>query len=51
MTAIEHPPREWAERFFNLQRWTDMPRGGTLQRWKNRNYSRQTFATWFRQFR
>jgi microsomal epoxide hydrolase len=22
------PPREWAERFFNVQRWTDMPRGG-----------------------
>jgi pimeloyl-ACP methyl ester carboxylesterase len=25
---ISHPPREWAERFFNVQRWTDMPRGG-----------------------
>jgi pimeloyl-ACP methyl ester carboxylesterase len=22
------PPREWAERFFNVQRWTEMPRGG-----------------------
>jgi pimeloyl-ACP methyl ester carboxylesterase len=22
------PPREWAERFFNVQRWTKMPRGG-----------------------
>ncbi len=22
------PPREWAERFFNIQRWTEMPRGG-----------------------
>lgn len=21
-------PREWAERFFNVQRWTQMPRGG-----------------------
>lgn len=21
-------PREWAERFFNVQRWTEMPRGG-----------------------
>ena len=21
-------PREWAERFFDVQRWTDMPRGG-----------------------
>ena len=25
---ISHPPREWAARFFNVQRWTDMPRGG-----------------------
>ena len=22
------PPRAWAERFFNVQRWTEMPRGG-----------------------
>jgi pimeloyl-ACP methyl ester carboxylesterase len=22
------PPREWAQRFFNIQRWTEMPRGG-----------------------
>jgi pimeloyl-ACP methyl ester carboxylesterase len=25
---IHPPPREWVERFFNLQRWTEMPRGG-----------------------
>jgi microsomal epoxide hydrolase len=25
---ISKPPREWAERFFNVQRWTEMPRGG-----------------------
>ncbi len=25
---IAHPPREFAERFFNLQRWSEMPRGG-----------------------
>jgi pimeloyl-ACP methyl ester carboxylesterase len=25
---ISQPPREWAERFFNVQRWTRMPRGG-----------------------
>ena len=25
---ISSPPREWAERFFNVQRWTEMPRGG-----------------------
>ena len=25
---ISHPPREWAERFFNVVRWTEMPAGG-----------------------
>ena len=25
---LSSPPREWAERFFNVVRWTEMPRGG-----------------------
>jgi pimeloyl-ACP methyl ester carboxylesterase len=25
---IAPPPREWANRFYNVQRWTEMPRGG-----------------------
>ena len=25
---ISRPPREWGERSFNIQRWTEMPRGG-----------------------
>ncbi len=25
---INHPPREWAERSYNIQHWTEMPRGG-----------------------
>lgn len=25
---LSHPPRQWAERSYNLQRWTQMPRGG-----------------------
>jgi len=25
---LSHPPREWAERFFQIARWTEMPRGG-----------------------
>jgi pimeloyl-ACP methyl ester carboxylesterase len=25
---LSNPPREWAERFFNVQRWTEMPSGG-----------------------
>jgi hypothetical protein len=23
---VSHPPREWAERFFNVQRWTETSR-------------------------
>jgi pimeloyl-ACP methyl ester carboxylesterase len=25
---LTHPPRDWAERFFNVQRWTEFPKGG-----------------------
>jgi pimeloyl-ACP methyl ester carboxylesterase len=25
---LSHPPREWGERGYNVQRWTEMPRGG-----------------------
>ena len=25
---LTHPPREWAARFFDVQRWTEVPRGG-----------------------
>jgi len=25
---LSHPPRVWAERFFNVQRWTEFARGG-----------------------
>jgi microsomal epoxide hydrolase len=25
---VSHPPRAWAERFFRVERWTQMPRGG-----------------------
>ena len=25
---ISSPPREWCERSYNVQRWTEMPRGG-----------------------
>lgn len=27
-TGEPTPPREWAERLYDVQRWTDMPRGG-----------------------
>jgi pimeloyl-ACP methyl ester carboxylesterase len=25
---LVNAPREWAERFFNVKRWSEMPRGG-----------------------
>lgn len=25
---LTYPPRQWAEKYYNLQQWTDMPRGG-----------------------
>jgi microsomal epoxide hydrolase len=25
---LSRPPREWAQRFYNVQRWTEMPHGG-----------------------
>jgi|SRR5262252_2939137 len=25
---LSSPPRQWAERFFNVERWTELPRGG-----------------------
>jgi len=25
---LTHPPKEWAQRFFGVARWTEMPRGG-----------------------
>ncbi|HOZ96423.1 MAG TPA: hypothetical protein PLS07_04775 [Niabella sp.] len=27
-------PREWAERFYNVQRWTVMKRGGHFSEWE-----------------
>lgn len=26
--AVDHPPREWAERTYNVQHWTELPSGG-----------------------
>jgi hypothetical protein len=31
------PPRSYAEKTYNIVRWTDMLKGGTSQRWKSRN--------------
>ncbi len=48
---ISHPPREWAERFFNVQRWTEMPRGGHFAAMEEPQLLAEDLRTWFRQFR
>jgi pimeloyl-ACP methyl ester carboxylesterase len=48
---ISQPPREWAERFFNVQRWTEMPRGGHFAAMEEPELLAQDIRTWFRSFR
>ena len=48
---ISHPPREWAERFFNVQRWTEMPRGGHFAAMEEPELVAADLRDWFRQFR
>lgn len=48
---ISHPPREWAERFFNVQRWTEMPRGGHFAAMEEPELLAKDLRTWFRAFR
>jgi pimeloyl-ACP methyl ester carboxylesterase len=48
---ISHPPREWAERFFNVQRWTKMPRGGHFAAMEEPELLAEDLRTWFRAFR
>jgi microsomal epoxide hydrolase len=48
---ISHPPREWAERFFNVQRWTAMPRGGHFGAFEEPELLAEDIRAWFRGFR
>jgi pimeloyl-ACP methyl ester carboxylesterase len=48
---IGHPPREWAERFFNIRRWTEMPRGGHFAAMEEPELLAADLREWFRQFR
>jgi pimeloyl-ACP methyl ester carboxylesterase len=48
---ISHPPREWAERFFNVQRWTEMARGGHFAPMDEPELFAEDIRTWFRAFR
>jgi pimeloyl-ACP methyl ester carboxylesterase len=48
---ISRPPREWAERFFNVQRWTEMPRGGHFAAMEEPELLVEDIRAWFRAFR
>ena len=48
---IGRPPREWAERFFNVQRWTEMPRGGHFAAMEEPELLVEDMRGWFRPFR
>jgi pimeloyl-ACP methyl ester carboxylesterase len=45
------PPREWAERFFNIQRWTEMPRGGHFAAMEEPQLLAEDIRTFFRPLR
>ena len=48
---ISHPPQEWAQRFFNVQRWTEMPRGGHFAAMEEPELLAEDIRIWFRAFR
>jgi len=48
---ISHPPREWAERFFNVQRWTEMARGGHFAAMEEPQLLAEDIRAWFGMFR
>lgn len=48
---ISNPPREWAQRFFNVQRWTQMPRGGHFAAMEEPELLVEDLRAWFRNFR
>jgi pimeloyl-ACP methyl ester carboxylesterase len=48
---ISHPPREWAERYFDVRRWTKMPRGGHFAALEEPELLAEDLRTWFRDFR
>jgi pimeloyl-ACP methyl ester carboxylesterase len=48
---LPFPPREWIERGYNIQQWTDMPRGGHFAAAEEPELLAQDIRTFFRQFR
>jgi pimeloyl-ACP methyl ester carboxylesterase len=48
---LPFPPREWIERGYNLQHWTDMPRGGHFAAAEEPELLAEDIRAFFRQFR
>jgi len=48
---ISSPPREWAARFFDVQRWTEMSRGGHFAALEEPQLLAEDLRAWFRRFR
>ena len=48
---ISRPPREWAERFFNLRQWSEMPRGGHFAAFEQPELLAQDIRAFFRPLR
>jgi microsomal epoxide hydrolase len=48
---VAQPPRKWAERFFNVQRWTQMPRGGHFAAMEQPDLLAEDLRAFFRSFR
>ncbi|MEP6492085.1 MAG: epoxide hydrolase [bacterium] len=48
---IGSPPREWAERFYEIQRWVEMPRGGHFAAMEEPQLLAEELRTFFRPLR
>jgi pimeloyl-ACP methyl ester carboxylesterase len=48
---LTHPPREWAQRFFNVQRWTEFPKGGHFAAMEQPEALAQDMRDFFRPLR
>ena len=48
---LSHPPRQWAERSYNVQRWTEMPRGGHFAALEEPDLLVEDVRAFFRDYR
>ena len=48
---ISQPPREWAERYYNLKQWTEMPRGGHFAAYEEPQLLAEDIRSFFRPLR